>query len=328
MFCNMRLFLYEYATALPCLDLPDSIRREGRAMFEAVQADAMAIQGVDLLTLSSEAAEQEEASFRRLVELADWSLIIAPETEGLLLERCRWVAEAGGKYLGPSLDAVSRTGDKWQTYRCWQEKGVPTPETWCRENRGEASESTPEACLPRTEPRYVRKLRDGAGSCAMSFVPCPQPNADPRWLYQEYCPGLAVSVAFLVGPGSCVPLLPALQQLTDDGSFHYRGGEIPLPPALAHRCLTLSTRALAAISGMGGFVGVDLVLGAAPDGSQDYAIEINPRLTTSYVGLRALAADNLVELMLRMAAGEQVESVRWKPGKVTFDAVGQVRWHP
>ena len=50
--------------------------------------------------------------------------------------------------------------------------------------------------------------------------------------------------------------------------------------------------------GLSGYVGVDVVLG---NDGRDWAIEINPRLTTSYVGLRALAGFNLAEAMLAVA---------------------------
>jgi predicted ATP-grasp superfamily ATP-dependent carboligase len=63
--------------------------------------------------------------------------------------------------------------------------------------------------------------------------------------------------------------------------------------------------AVAALPLSQGYVGVDLVLGQAEDGSGDRVIEVNPRLTTSYVGLRALARANLAAAMLAVAAGER-----------------------
>jgi predicted ATP-grasp superfamily ATP-dependent carboligase len=68
-----------------------------------------------------------------------------------------------------------------------------------------------------------------------------------------------------------------------------------------------------------------LVLGDADDGSRDYAIEINPRLTTSYIGLRALAEFNIAEAMLKIAQGEEVGERKWKPGRVRFGPDGTVK---
>jgi predicted ATP-grasp superfamily ATP-dependent carboligase len=38
-----------------------------------------------------------------------------------------------------------------------------------------------------------------------------------------------------------------------------------------------------------GYLGVDLILGEDGNGAVDCVVEINPRLTTSYVGLQAAA---------------------------------------
>ena len=88
--------------------------------------------------------------------------------------------------------------------------------------------------------------------------------------------------------------------------------------------VNLGTRAIECVPGLKGYVGVDLVLGDAADGSQDFAIEINPRLTTSYVGLRAIAEFNIAEAMLQIARGEAPPKMRWKAVRVRFEPDGMV----
>ena len=143
-------------------------------------------------------------------------------------------------------------------------------------------------------------------------------------IVQPFAPGRAVSVAFLTGPAGRVALPAAQQVLSDDGRFHYQGGRLPLPRDLNERAQRLAGRAVAAVEGLCGYVGVDLVLGAAADGSGDRVIEINPRLTTSYVGLRALARFNLAEALLAAASGAALPPLRWRPGPVLFQADGRV----
>ena len=53
-------------------------------------------------------------------------------------------------------------------------------------------------------------------------------------------------------------------------------------------------------------------------GETDWVMEINPRLTTSYLGLRALAEANLGEMMVRIVRGEESGPPRWRPGVVHF----------
>jgi len=71
-------------------------------------------------------------------------------------------------------------------------------------------------------------------------------------------------------------------------------------------------------------VGVDLVLGSAPDGSEDWVIEINPRLTTSYIGLRALAEFNLAQALIDIVIGKEVKPLKWRKGQVQFSSDGKV----
>src|SRR5262249_11900910 len=133
-------------------------------------------------------------------------------------------------------------------------------------------------------------------------------------LAQEFVPGRAASVAFLVGTDRTVPLVPCWQHLSDDGRFQYLGGELPIPPDLAARAEAVARQAIDCVRGLRGYVGVDVVLGE----TRDWAIEINPRLTTSYVGLRQLAAFNLAEAMLACVGACDWPVIAWHPGTVSF----------
>jgi predicted ATP-grasp superfamily ATP-dependent carboligase len=103
------------------------------------------------------------------------------------------------------------------------------------------------------------------------------------------------------------------------------GGELPLSAGLAERASALAERALAAMPMTVGYVGVDLVLGREPDGSEDAVIEINPRLTTSYVGLRTAATSNLADVMWRVGQGD-LQPVEFSSKPIEFDANGNVSY--
>ena len=121
--------------------------------------------------------------------------------------------------------------------------------------------------------------------------------------------------------------MPATQRLTDDGTFSYLGGRLPAPDELHPRIVRLAERALAAVElpGLQGYVGVDLIMGSAADGGEDRAIEINPRLTTSYLGLRRMTKQNLLGLWLRIVAGERPAPPVWSERAIEFDADGSAR---
>ncbi|HEV3003063.1 MAG TPA: ATP-grasp domain-containing protein, partial [Pirellulales bacterium] len=70
-----------------------------------------------------------------------------------------------------------------------------------------------------------------------------------------------------------------------------------------------------------GYLGVDLVLGGPDDGSDDVVIEINPRLTTSYIGLRAACRENLAAAMLALAV-RQPYNLTFRDQRIEFSADG------
>ncbi len=272
----MRIFVYEYTCAQADASRTGSLAAEGRAMLSAVLDDFRRIPGVEAVTLSG---GDRRAAFAELASRADYTLLIAPEFEGILAERCRWVEEAGGRLLGPARATVELTGDKLRLAEHLRAAGVATP-----------------ACCPLSASTIplpaICKPRHGAGSQATFLIragddlpACVARAAAEGWrgelLVQPYVTGVPVSVAFLIGRKACWPLVPARQHLSNDGRFRYRGGQVPLPGDLGRRAVELARRALEQIPGLFGFVGVDLVVGEV-----DQVIEINPRLTTSYVGLR------------------------------------------
>jgi predicted ATP-grasp superfamily ATP-dependent carboligase len=259
--------------------------------------------------------DDEPAAFRAAAADSDYALVVAPEFDGILESRCRWAVEAGATLLGPSPDAVALTSDKLALARHLEFAGVPTPPTV----------PLADGLFGSGGPPWVVKPRFGAGSQQTDLVSTSgqltrHPSPLGGMVIQRFIPGSPASVAFLIGPRDTVALTPTWQDLSDDGRFQYRGGSAPLPRPLADRATTIARRAIAGVDGLTGYVGVDVVLGDAGD----QVIEINPRLTTSYVGLRALAADNLMDVLLRLVRGESVPNPRWHPGGVRWAADGHV----
>lgn len=305
----MELFAYEWTCSQA--NAPASLAREGHAMLRALVADLEAVPGWRVRTLPD---SQGDAGFHDLAARADATLAIAPETDGLLLERARWVAEAGGRWLGAAPDAIALTTDKPRLTTHWRRHGVPCP-------------------AEMSDYPAVLKPRDGAGSQATFLVRNRSEHdaalAEARrecpaiaFVLEPFVPGQPASVAFLIGPQATIALPPATQRLSSDGRFRYLGGQLPLPAPLAERAAHLARRAIEAVPGLAGYVGVDLVLGETAEG--DAAIEINPRLTTSYLGLRALCRGNLAHALVAVALGEPAPALTWHDGPVCFQADGSL----
>jgi predicted ATP-grasp superfamily ATP-dependent carboligase len=342
----MRVFIYEFMTGGGWFHLEDRppagpLLTEGRAMLEAVATDFAAIANVKVTTLRDKRvpgfripdsvevrlispSKRGVDQFEELVRNADAVLVIAPELDKHLWRHIQCAEFYGGKLLSPSPKFVELAGDKWQTHQRLSKAGVPTPKTRLQRR---------DKPWKRSNDLQVVKPIDGCGSLCMGLL-LPQTDFDwtnfpgPAAVVQEYCPGTAASVALLCGSEARYGLAACQQTLSEDCEFRYLGGACPLTDSLNLRAQELAlcaVRALAPLPEALGYVGVDLILGEAEDGSQDYVIEINPRLTTSYVGLRALSNTNLAQAMLDVAQGREPQ-LNWKPGRVRWTASGEVEY--
>ena len=319
----MRVFVYEFVTGggwqssfgdLP----PASLWAEGKAMAQAV-CDDFARAGVEPVALREVRRGSERDAFCELAAVADWTLVIAPEVEGILLDRCQGVLQCGGRLLSPGPAIVALASSKQDTAEHLVQHHVPVPPG--RLLHGEAA--IPGALLPA-----VLKPNDGCGSQGVRRIDGPADfrglSIDKPHRLEQYVPGVPASVAVLCGPDLVVPLPACEQRLADDGRFTYLGGRTPLPRRHDDRARRLALAAATALPAPLGYLGVDLVLGDDPHGADDYVIEINPRLTTSYVGLRVACRGNLAAAMLAVAEGRQ-PSLSWHERPVEFSANGQVR---
>jgi predicted ATP-grasp superfamily ATP-dependent carboligase len=307
----MRVFVYECVCAGGLgSDVPASLLREGRAMLDAVCADFGRIPGVEVVTLA------DQRRFYETAASCDWTLVIAPEFDDQLHDLSQAVLDSGGRLLGSRPIAIGLTGDKLATADYWRRRGLRHPRTELLDPEAFASFPPPWVMKPRygagSQATFlIRNCDDGMGVWSPAFHEC----GDGEFIVQQYVRGQAASVALLIAPGQTIPLLPARQHLSNDGRFRYQGGSLPFPSPLADRAIRIALAAVAGIDGLQGYVGVDLVLGADGD---DFAIEINPRLTTSYIGLRQLCRGNLAELMLKGARGEAMEPPLWAAGDIRF----------
>ncbi len=335
----MHIFLYEWITGGGLVEepspLPASLLAEGTAMLTALASDFsriagakvtvlrdmrlddLALPGCEVVEIHSSTHRQDE--IERLAAEADHTLIIAPEFDEILTETLRHARRGGGEVLASSHEFVTLTGNKDQAAARLAAADVPSPRA--------VSLAADVEKLP-ADVAYPAVLKPvcGAGSQHTLLVASsqdePPPYPWPRRL-EQYCPGIAASVAMLCGPTHRTHLQPCRQHLSNDGRFTYLGGALLREPALASRANALAGRAMDALPPALGYVGIDLVLGKAGDGSEDFVIEVNPRVTTSYVGLRAATKDNLARALLDNFSGHAV-SPEFKTDPLEFSADGTI----
>lgn len=283
-------------------------------------AEIAAVAGVTPLPIESPAAF--DRLFDRLPAEFDATLLIAPESDGLLEELSARIDRAGGRRLGPAAPLLRLAADKNRTCDFLAAAGVPVPHGRAVPSNGPWPTDVP---LPA-----VLKPADGCGSqntfLLRTAAEVRNVQAWPAFAarLEAYRPGLPASVVCLCGSAGIFPLAPCRQTLADDGTFAYLGGELPVGAELAARATRLAVRAVAALPRPIGWLGVDLILGADRQGTGDVVIEINPRPTTSWVGLRAHYVTNLFGLLERACRGATPPPLLRRPGGVRFFPDGRV----
>lgn len=334
----MQIFVYEFITAAARWNLPTpvppSLLAEGDAMLAAIAADFAAIAGVNVCTLRDSnlplldiagcrvlpVHDQVEESllFGQLATAADATLLIAPETAGELLRRCRRVEALGGHLLSPSSACIELATNKQATAEHLASHNLRVPAGFIHTSDNPSHlQSYP----------LIAKPIDGCGSQGVHLIQSTAALAvlptDGSYRLEPFIPGTPASVALLCGPAGHHALPACEQLLSTDGRFSYLGGRLPLDGHLNRRAQRLATAAVATLPTPRGYIGIDLILGMSPDGSEDYVIEINPRLTTSYVGLRAASRTNLAAAILAVTTGHS-PNLCFDPTPVKFTAEGMV----
>jgi predicted ATP-grasp superfamily ATP-dependent carboligase len=306
----MRILVHEFASGggFAGVDVPATLAREGAAIRSALIADLVALNRHSIITtadvrfpLSGGAGVEvhtiepgRSGLLATLIASADAVWLVAPETNGCL-ERMAWLVERHGKpLLGPGALAIRRASDKAGLRRRLARCRVPCPET--RVLRGDADAAAEARALGYP---VVLKPGRGAGCAGVCLARGPRELREAvdaahsvgergPLLVQRFVQGTAASVSVLSDGRRSLALSVNRQSVRAGRRFSYHGGFTPLDHPLAQRAIDVSLRACRALPGLRGYVGIDLVLTR----SEAFVIEVNPRLTTAYLGVRAALGES------------------------------------
>lgn len=270
---------------------------------------------------------QEARVFERLLNEVDAVLVIAPETGGVLADRCRRVAAAGVKSWNCQPQAIDLCGDKLRLGEHLESFNLPTIPT----KLADLSKQPCNGTWP-----LVLKPRDGAGSnltflvrngdeWSRAMATFRRAGLEHNCLLQPYREGRALSIALNISlDGRHIECLPVGEQILmgnltwsslnlSDNHFQYLGGKIPadISPVDRDAIERVVREACRTIPGLAGYIGMDLLL---TSDRQIVIVEINPRLTTSYVGYRKLYSTPLCRQWLSsevQLVRNQITSADW-----------------
>ena len=139
---------------------------------------------------------------------------------------------------------------------------------------------------------------------------------------QEFIEGEDLSVSLICDGRKAIPISLNSQLIEiNDENTNYLGGVLPVDSPHKYEAFYIATRAVEAIDGLKGFVGVDLRINTNPRDINDvYLLEVNSRFTTPYVGLKKIANFNIGKTIVDLLDKKiNIEDIDIKlDGKVTF----------
>jgi len=306
----LRILVCEYVTGggLAGRELPRSLAREGDMMLSALVKDLAEIGGTEVVVTRDRRLPPSSVKvethwigpeddpwtcWRGLSKDADAFWPIAPESEGLLEDLSRLTVETGCRLIGCSLEAVRLAASKGATAKHLAAEGIPVLAPW----PPEALEDLPKGWVVKPdagagcEETRVFRARDRLQAWLN------QTRGRGGFIVQPYLAGEAASLSLLCQDGAALLLACNRQDIVErDGRLRYLGSTVGGLETRRFFYQRLAERVARAMPGLWGYVGVDLV--DTPGGA--VILEVNPRLTTSYVGLRRSLGVNPAELVLAL----------------------------
>ena len=231
------------------------------------------------------------------IQAADAVWLIAPETDGILhkltqtAERVKLDGLEGPLLLGCGLASVKVCSNKMATYLALEAAGIASIPTHHFEN------------WPKSHWIWLAKPNDGAGCSDTACFNNPDDLED--WIednhkqlthvIQAFQPGDAASISCVMRHGKAHLLSCNSQHIEIYNHLvSYTGGVINGMRDYWPQFEFIANKIAQALPDLAGYVGIDVIV----DDDEVIVVEINPRLTTSYIGLGDSIGANPAELII------------------------------
>lgn len=318
----MKILVFEYISGggFNRQALPESLVAEGCLMLNAMLDCFSRLDQVELVimldwrlgdrintggvnTVMVKPEHEVMAEFERLIEQVDAVWPVAPEFDGILESLCEKAESMHRTLLTSPASAVAMTGDKFKTFEQLSRHQITTVDT--RLVQGSLFEPG----------EWMMKPVDGAGATdsflltnRQDFARLSERLSDSgRYIIQPHLQGEKTSLSCLFKQGRGWLLCVNLQQfeLIDK---HYHLLEIVVNhDAESSRYESLLSAIAEAFPDLWGYVGIDLI--ETPD--EIKVLEINPRLTSSFAGIREALGINCCGCVLDLLNGDPVLEVQY-----------------
>ena len=346
---RLKLLVYEHVSGggFAGEAIPPSVLCEGFGMLRTLTADFKAAGHSVTTTLDSRIAklnppveadcvmpvfssQEAQANLKKMAEQADAAYVIAPETDDVLRRLVEIVEQTRTVSLNCSARAIKTVSDKAVFYECLRNLGLPLPKTLMFSVTDNLNKIKA-ALRGSLEFPLIFKPSDGVSCCGLSVArnenqmaaavgKIKRETASKRFLVQELINGAAASVSLLSTGNHVAPVSLNQQDVTlktPEALSSYSGGAVPFEHSLKAEAFAVAERIAKAFPDLRGYIGVDFVLTE----SEAVPIEVNPRLTTSYVGLRRTVSFNPAQAILNAVLNRELPTSSQSRGYACFSKV-------
>lgn len=334
------IFVCEFITGggLCGAPLAQSLLAEGAMMRDALLRDLRALPYRVVTTCDSRVKPSEYAfetlliddgmdvwvKWSQCIEQADVVWLIAPETEGILYRLVALAIGHGKPIVGSGLSAIAISSSKYQTHRHFKAHGIRTIPTWT------VAEWQTLCLTEHNEQPWLTKPDDGAGcddtyifegNQALSRWLAYHPDKHKTHVIQPYQPGIAASIG-VVSDGRRVYVLSCnLQTMQRNGQrLIYLGGVVNGAIEYQRLMERFAQQVQEALPSLAGYYGIDVLIHADASAQTSVTlIEINPRLTTTYVPLAKAMHTNPAKLILDIMLNPNTALPAYQHARVVFE---------
>ncbi len=322
-FESLNILLYEHISGGGSVNvpLPSSLLCEGFAMLSGLTADFKNFGHNITIMLDYRVAKfkplikadrqiivdsNPEKIFQDSLKDFEAAYVIAPESNRILQLIVKNVEDSGLLSLNCDSKIIAQTSSKGTLLEHVKGLGLNVPETLFFETI-DLAELARTSSSALSFPIIVKPV-DGAGCSGLSVVRDPQQlsmaiskirkeDMLTPILAQKLVEGISTSVCLISNGDEAIPISLNRQFVnlaSPDSLSGYIGGEVPFDSSLRDAAFLAAKQVVESFSGLRGYVGVDVIL----SDDKVFIIEVNPRLTTSYIGLRRVSNFNLSQAIL------------------------------
>lgn len=275
------------------------------------------------------AQNQIEKKIEEFSKLVDYFYVIAPESGQILQKILQTVEDIGGVSLNSEIDAVNYVSNKITAFEKFKQSGLKVPETVLLDTK-EKTESIRRQVKELEYPVIIKPL-EGTSCGGLSKVKdeneiskaikkVTQESTSRQFVAQKLVKGQAAS-ACVISTGNKATALSLNRQLVNlaspTGDSKYIGGSVPFKHSLEIEALRAAEKAVEAVNGLKGYVGVDLTL----TDKEPILIEINPRLTVSYIGLNRITKFNTADAITDAVTKQKLPIEKQTKGYCYFSKI-------